>query len=1107
MKSNVALALAITVPLMSLVHSQSATAQVASDGSLSTTVNSTDGVNFTIENGDRADSNLFHSFREFSVPTGGSASFNNAVDVQNIFSRVTGSNVSNIDGLIRANGTANLFLLNPNGIIFGNNARLNLGGSFIATTANRIRFADGVEFGTTNLTTAPALTVSAPIGLQMGQNPGTIQVQGAGHNQIHPTSTSFPFDRSQNGRGLEGATGQTLGLIGGNIVLESGILTADSGHVELGAVRDSATPISLTSTASGWRFGYQGISNFGNIRLNERSLVDTSGLGSGSIQLQGRQIDLLNASTLLIQNFGVQDAGTMQLNASDTLTMQGNSLGGLAISELRTENLFSGRSGNIVINAPRLLLRDGAEIAARVFGPGGGGSVQVQASDRLELTGVAAGNPAVNSFLGTANYGPAAGAAGDVQIATNQIQMADGGIISSVSVGNSDGGNVTVTAQESINIFGATRFVFASSQISVLAFGAGDAGRLTINTARIKLTNGAQVLSSTLASGNAGVLTINASESIDVEGLLVEGSAPLASQIAAVSDLSSPATRQAFGIPPLPTGGSGNLNLNTPILRVINGGLVSVRNDSANGNAGNLRINADTVILNNQGAITAPALNGRGGDVRINVQNLRLNNNGQINASTVSGQGGDIQLNVRDRLQLTRQSTITADAQQSGNSGNIILRTGQTELNNSIISTNALGTANGGRLSLTSDRLQLLNGAQLSASTGGSGNAGSIGIQAAEIDISGVGSDLIPSLIGAGTLPNSSGQGGDLTVRGDRLRISNGGLISTGTAGTGTAGDVSIQASESIEVTGRSDRGAPSLGYRRNHPSRISASSLTDAPAGSVRIQTPVLTVDNGAIVEVSGAGSGGAGNLEVSADRINLSDRARLAAEVSGGDRGNITLNAGLIDLRRNSQITTNATGSASGGNINLNSQFILGLENSDIVARAQQGSGGRIAIATQGLIGLEPRLALTPESDINASSQVGLNGTINISNPNVDPESGVVELPTELVDASQQVAQVCGGAQDNQFVATGRGGVPVDPLQALGGDRAWSDLRNITREGSEVEENLPRTTLSNVLNEAIALTEASGWRVNGQGQVELVAVQHSVPNGFAAASCEAVL
>ncbi len=206
-------------------------AQVAADGTLPTNVVSPDGLQFTITGGSQVGNNLFHSFSRFSLPTGGFAIFNNVLDVQNIFSRVTGGFPSNIDGMIQANGSANLFLINPNGIIFGPNAQLNIGGSFFATTANSLKFADGTELNTSLSQTPPLLTVSVPIGLQYGQ-PGAIAVQGA-HLSVQPS--------------------QTLALIGGEVALSGGTLSAESGRVELGGVAGVGT-VGLTATGSQYQF-------------------------------------------------------------------------------------------------------------------------------------------------------------------------------------------------------------------------------------------------------------------------------------------------------------------------------------------------------------------------------------------------------------------------------------------------------------------------------------------------------------------------------------------------------------------------------------------------------------------------------------------------------------------------------------------------------------------------------------------------------------------------------------------------------------------------------------------------------------------------------------
>ncbi|GAA6619858.1 filamentous hemagglutinin N-terminal domain-containing protein [Scytonema sp. NUACC26] len=243
-----------------------------------------------IGGGTQAGSNLFHSFSEFSVPIGNTAHFFNGLEIQNIFSRVTGGSVSNIDGLIEANGNANLFLINPNGIIFGNNASLNIGGSFLASTASSLKFVDGKEFNATAPQNAPLLSIGVPLGLQFGESPKAIVNESGDVN--------LP--------GLEVQPGKTLGLVGGDIILKEGTLVAPDGRIELGSV-GSGSFVSLTPTNAGFVLGYEGVNKFQDIRLSQESIVFTEGDSGGSIQLQGRNVTLSDGSVI---SANITGAGT-----------------------------------------------------------------------------------------------------------------------------------------------------------------------------------------------------------------------------------------------------------------------------------------------------------------------------------------------------------------------------------------------------------------------------------------------------------------------------------------------------------------------------------------------------------------------------------------------------------------------------------------------------------------------------------------------------------------------------------------------------------------------------------------------------------------------------
>lgn len=295
-------------------------AQIVLDATLpnNSRITNQDNINL-IEGGTTAGSNLFHSFERFSVLSKSTAYFNNATNIQNIITRVTGSSISNIDGLIKANGTANLFLLNPNGIIFGPNASLNIGGSFLASTAGSLNFADGTQFIATDPEAKPLLTVDVPIGLSFGSNPGGIRVQGSGHSLIGENFR--PVIGAGKSVGLRVQPGNSLALVGGDIALEGGTLTTPGGRIEVGSVDNGV--VSLNPSKFGWTLDYTGVPVFKDIRLSTRALVDASGFGGGSIQLQGRNVSLIDGSVILIQNQGLLSSGELILNASEALEVSG----------------------------------------------------------------------------------------------------------------------------------------------------------------------------------------------------------------------------------------------------------------------------------------------------------------------------------------------------------------------------------------------------------------------------------------------------------------------------------------------------------------------------------------------------------------------------------------------------------------------------------------------------------------------------------------------------------------------------------------------------------------------------------------------------------------
>ncbi|HEY9657244.1 MAG TPA: filamentous hemagglutinin N-terminal domain-containing protein, partial [Allocoleopsis sp.] len=314
-----------------------------------------------IEGGARRGDNLFHSFQEFNIEARRAVYFDDP-GVINILSRVTGGNVSDIQGTLGVLGDANLFLINPSGIIFGPGARLDVGGSFMATTADSFVFENGFAFSATNPQAPPFLTVSVPIGLQYGtQTPGAIVNQGS----------------------LNVNSGQSLILAGGEITLDNGRLDARNllgGRIELGSVSGTGT-VELEQSGSILSLSIPQALARSDVRIINGSVIDARAGDGGSISVTAQKLDILGRNLIATgigreQGTANSQAGDIVLDATDTITV-GTSL----IANVVLSNAI-GDAGNLRITAGALIV-EGSQFQTRTLGQGDAGDVIISARNQV----------------------------------------------------------------------------------------------------------------------------------------------------------------------------------------------------------------------------------------------------------------------------------------------------------------------------------------------------------------------------------------------------------------------------------------------------------------------------------------------------------------------------------------------------------------------------------------------------------------------------------------------------------------------------------------------------------------------------------------------------
>ena len=725
----------LSVSLISSLIVQPAQSQVTPDGTLPTSVEQLQQL-MQINGGQREGNNLFHSFDEFSIPDGMEAVFENALDIENIFTRITGADPSTINGILKTQGSANFFLVNPNGIVFGENAQLDVGGSFIATTANSIKFKDGTEFLANDSTSDPVLTMNVPIGLGFGSNNGSITVKGTG-NQITRDSFFAPiqFDRAPVGVSVQ--EGQTLALVGNGLDFNGGVVATESGEVYLTSIEAGAVGISQSENRI--TLFDNGVTKYQDINLTQQSIIWSNGDKVGTISLVGKDINLGDASFVLVQNRGDVSSSSIDIQ-SKSLTLSGNSPDGNISSNIRSETFGNGVSENINISAEQLFLRNSGRIQTSTSSNAMASSINVKVSALADLN-----RGSVNAVTF------AQGNAGNINFSADQIRLTNIGVISAATLGSGNGGEVDINA-DLIEVIGNPE-TQDNSTIGTSSFGSGNAGTVTLNTQQLKVTNGGTIASSSLGTGSGGNLTINASQSVETNGINEKlGNSIIATRVEPASEI----VRQAVGLPEIPTGNAGNLTINTPSLNVFEEGIISVENQGT-GNAGTLTINADNLNLDRAGSITAAAESGIGGNIELNTQNLNITKDSQITASAggneaggnitintthltaktdnqitasaFEGDGGNININATDSLSLNDRDSISA-ASEAGEGGNIKLNTEQLRIkNNSQISTSASGEGNGGNIEITAGTLLAINDSDITA-TAIRGNGGNITITA-----------------------------------------------------------------------------------------------------------------------------------------------------------------------------------------------------------------------------------------------------------------------------------------------------------------------------------------------------------------------------------------
>jgi filamentous hemagglutinin family protein len=776
------------------------------------------------------------------------------------------------------------------------------------------------------------------------------------------------------------------------------------------------------------------------------SLILEEGIGSGGdIKISTGSLSVAGAAQLDTSTFGEGDAGDVIINARDAVLFTGGKpelnlySGVLSTSERNGK----GSGGNIEINASSVTINDAATLSTFTNKKGNAGNVRIQARDQITLTN--------ESEIKTISFGE--GDAGEIKITGGALSLSNNSLVSSDTLAQGSAGNISVNVDGQVNLDNKS---FIASAVGSNTKGNG--GSIAIAAESLSMTSGSQLRTNTFGRGNAGNITINTSGDVSLSKLGLQEYRAIFTAIAS--------NVESNGI-----GNAGIIRVNSRNLVMKDSSILKASTEGL-GDSGNIFINAsDSVFLDSRaiisnivGDVGNPGKfgDGKGGIIRIDTGTLSMLNGSQLQASTFGrGDAGDIIINARENFL----------ASGFGQFDNLTLPTAVF----SVVADDSKG--NGGNIRVNTDSAFVEDGARFSVSTSGQGRAGNITIDARDaIVVDGISRVGFFSELSTATQENATGEGGKITVNTNSFRVSNRGLVNAQTTSAFRGGDVTINTKtfEALQggrifttATNQGQAGnitvnADTINLSGTNGRSISGLFANTIPAasgrgGNIQVNTRQLNVSDSAQTSVNSQGSGTAGDININAKKVEFTDNAKIIAETTSQDGGNIFIdNANLLLLRRESLISATAGEQGNGGNVNINSKFIIAIpkENSDIKANAFEGNGGRVQINTQLILGTEFRPQETNESDITASSRFGVSGIVNINSFDDSAiRNNLDELPEDAINTNALIANSCiarRNQQNGSFFVTGSGGLPARPSDAPLPSYSTGDVQPVTTEES---------------------------------------------------------